>query len=303
MNKAPLPLLLFLLLFSQLLAQPTSELEICVTMKPGAELGKDAVVWSNGPTNNYATVESNTAYSWTNRGVPGVKRFFLAFDLSPIPSTASITVAKLSFFYNPTDPSEGFDYHTGTNDIIIERVNSAWSESTLTWGNQPSTTSANQVSVGPSISQSQDYLNINVTDLVADMNHPSNVNHGFMVRMNDEVNYYRSVLFASSDHADSSLHPQLEVCYRTDWPLAIELDEPQKLEILVYPNPNNGRFQIQVPGDNIQDYAIEVFDLLGKRIQTPEWMNGYLTIYEQGVYMVRIMDSEGNYAIEKVIVN
>lgn len=198
---------LFSLFLNQLDAQTT------IVLQPNAIQGKDAIVLSNNGNNNYANSESNTAYTWTIGGNLAIKRIFLEFDFSSIPANSIISSASLSLYYNPIDSYESFDFHTGTNNIYIEKVSSSWDENTITWNNQPSTSLVNQVSLPPSSSQTQDYVNIDVTNMVIEMNNPSIGNNGFMIRMVDEINYYKSVLFASSDHIVDSLHPKIEITY------------------------------------------------------------------------------------------
>ena len=83
---------------------------------------------------------------------------------------------------------------------------------TVTWNNQPSTTTQNQVSLSASGSNTQNYLNIDVQALVQDMVNAAGQNNGFMLQLQTE-SPLRSLLFASSDHANSALHPRLEVVY------------------------------------------------------------------------------------------
>ncbi len=210
----------------------------CQVIKPNSVKGKDASVWSNGPDNNYENAPSNSAYTWTNSGALGIKRSFMEFDFSSIPSNVIITNARLSLYYNPTAPNEAFGVHNGTNDLFIERVSSSWEESTLTWNNQPPTSTTNQVTLLPSSSETQDYLNIDVTDLVIDMNNEGN--YGFLIRMADEINYYKNVLLASSDHPDSSLHPEIEICWIIDNTISVNEMKSNDLDLKVYPNPSNG---------------------------------------------------------------
>lgn len=193
----------------------TVEAQTTITLQPGPEDGNDASIWS-GAVTPYGDRESLTAYTWTNSGNLGLKRAFLMFDYSSIPENAIITNAKLSLYYNPTDPIESFDVHTGVNDIYIQRVISEWDEHSLLWANQPGITMENQVELPPSSNPRQDYLDIDVTNLVIDMLDTSNGNYGFMLRMKDELNFYKSVLFTSSDHIETALRPKLEISYLSD---------------------------------------------------------------------------------------
>jgi hypothetical protein len=57
----------------------------------------------------------------------------------------------------------------------------------------------------------QDYV-MDVTSMVQDMVTNPSSNYGFMLQLINEQ-YYRCMLFASSDHANANLHPKLEICY------------------------------------------------------------------------------------------
>lgn len=187
-----------------------------ISLQPGSEDGKDVNLFIFDGGLNHGDRESLTAHTWTHNGIPSRKRSFLEFDLSVIPETSTIHSAYLSLYYNPTDPWESFDEHYGNNSIYIQRITSTWDEHTIIWANQPSTTAINQVQLPPSISPTQDYLDIDVTPLVRDLLESPEGNHGFMIRMVDEINYYKGVLFATSDHSNANLHPKLVVQYEED---------------------------------------------------------------------------------------
>lgn len=215
-----------------------------ITLQPGPDDGEDAS-FSSIEAVNQGNWESLTVYTWDFDENTALKRALLKFDLSSIPEDAIITNAKLSLFYNPTDPYENFDVHIGENDIFIQRLTSEWDEHNVNWQNQPSATTVNQVEIPPSISPTENYLDIDVTNMVIDMTDSSNINYGFMIRMVDEINYYKSVLFASSDHIDVSLRPKLEISYLYDSTDCITLkpnaDEGKDAQVWgLYPDGNYG---------------------------------------------------------------
>jgi hypothetical protein len=151
--------------------------------------------------------------SGTYFGDPVNIRALLKFDLSSIPENATIVSAKLTLYSNPT-PLNGQNNvaNSGTdNSLYIQRVTSAWDSSGITWLNQPASTSANQVGVPHTDQPFLDLIDIDVTDLVSAMM-PDESNNGFLIRLQNEVNYNFRV-FCSSKYSDQAKHPKLEVQY------------------------------------------------------------------------------------------
>jgi hypothetical protein len=82
---------------------------------------------------------------------------------------------------------------------------------TVKWNNQPSATTTGQITI-PSTTQSRlDLPNIDVTAMVSNMV-KNNANHGFFIRLQNEV-IYTSRIFCSSKYADASKHPKLTIVY------------------------------------------------------------------------------------------
>ncbi|MDP1726000.1 MAG: DNRLRE domain-containing protein [Bacteroidota bacterium] len=197
--------LFFCFVTGTLLAQTT------VSIRPNASIGKDALIDSRTAVAN--TTHGNTAdfasWAWTSGGIT-IARSLIQFDLSGIPLNAVITDAKISFYCNTT--SSIAQLHSGSNASYIQRITSSWNEDSVTWNNQPTTTDTNQVSLPESTSQTQNYLNIDVTQLVVDMKNNPTRSFGFMIRLQTEATY-RSLIFASSDHSDSTKRPIFTYTY------------------------------------------------------------------------------------------
>lgn len=192
-----------------------------VTLQPTPAQGKDAEVFSCIPcgydTKNYGTKKDFNAFAWTNGGNLTMVRSLIQFDLSFIPANALISSAQLSLYFNSTSP-EG--YHSGTNASYLQKIIAPWGETTVTWNNQPATTTTNQVLLPTSSSNTQNYLNINVTNLISDMALNPATNYGFMIKLVDET-IMKKMIFASSDHVTATMRPKLVITYTT--PLPIEL--------------------------------------------------------------------------------
>jgi len=153
------------------------------------------------------------AGAWTVGGTSVVVRSIVQFDLSSIPAGATIISAKLSLFTTPNPQNGNFiDANFGSNNsMYIRRVINSWNPGSANWLNQPSATSANQVSI-PHTSQSVlDLTDIDVKTLVNDMR--ANANFGFMMSLQNET-YYNIRQFCSSRHANTAKHPKLVVTYQ-----------------------------------------------------------------------------------------
>lgn len=184
-----------------------------LTLQPGTE-GKDASIFSCIPcgynTKNYGSTADFLATAWTNGGNTSNIRSLLQFDLSSIPSSATVTSAKLSLYYK-TSASTGD--HSGSNESYVRKVISSWDESTVTWDNQPSLSTAGQLMLSKSTSATQDFVDIDVTDLVRDWVAAPSSNFGLMMLLQNE-SPYRQLAFASGDHTESAKRPKLVIDYK-----------------------------------------------------------------------------------------
>jgi len=202
--------IILLLVSSTLISQET------IILQPGPAEGKDAMVRTLNPYQNWGDNEDLFVAAWTYNGDFGITRIVFNFDLSIIPDSSEIENAYLSLYYNPTCGHEG---HGGSNESYLSRITSPWEENTVNWNNQPDITIQNQVLLPSSTSPDQDYINIDVTSLVIDMINNEENSHGFMLQLlNEDV--YRSLIFASSDHPIENLHPKLEITLQCDSPIA-----------------------------------------------------------------------------------
>lgn len=165
--------------------------------------------------------------AWTYNAVGcgyGYQRSFLKFNnlISSIPATATIDSVFLSLFgfsSSLTMPQgnsnfQGSGYNSfGTNEVLVERVQSPWNRTTLTWNNQPASISTNSVLIPKSNKQYNYDVTINVTGMVKDM-FAAGVSNGFILKQQIEV-YYRSMGFYSCYATDTTKIPYLTIYYRT----------------------------------------------------------------------------------------
>lgn len=160
--------------------------------------------------NNYGASPSIVAEAWSANGPHdinlGIRRTFIDFDLTTIPSDAQILSATLTL-KNADNRVNG----SGSNATFIQLVNSAWQENVITWNNQVTTTTVDRISVANFGNTDDDYI-VDMTDFAQDWHtNPAN-NFGFMIRLQSET-IWAWIRYASSEHADSSLRPVLAVTY------------------------------------------------------------------------------------------
>ncbi len=200
-----------------------------LVLKPGPNEGKDAFVWwlttqtgTYGPTNssNFGTHQNYNAMEWTWSGSPGRRYGLIDFDLLAIPPGSDVHYAALSLFQNPNSGDGLHSSQSGSNASVLQRIAGPWDEQTVTWNNRPSVDTTGQVVLAQSTSPTQDYLSIDVTNMVAAMVLDSNTAHGFQLST-ITPQHYRKMVFASSDHPDPLKWPELKVCYTP--PARIEL--------------------------------------------------------------------------------
>ncbi len=181
-----------------------------LVLQPGPE-GKDAMFDDIFPDHNWGNSPKFECMAWTNSGVPGANRGVIDFDLSVIPPNAVILGARFSLYFVCLEPT--YIPHTGENESYLQLIISEWDEETVTWNNQPSTTTEDQVFLPRSTDPEQDYTDIDVTLLISKMYNEPGKYHGLMLRLKNEEPY-RCLLFAGCDYMDDpGFRPELEIIY------------------------------------------------------------------------------------------
>ncbi len=194
-------------------------------LQPNAKKGKDAVIWyinskqtrhGDVANKNYGSEEDFKAMAWSFSGNFGEKRSLIEFDLKKIPENARIISAYLSLYANKESGDANKKGHTflyaNSNECLLQRITEPWDENQVTWNTQPQVTRKNEVLIHKSDYPYRNYENIDVTRLVRDILKNPEKNYGFMISVKD-VASYKCMLFASSDHPNSGLHPKLVINY------------------------------------------------------------------------------------------
>lgn len=235
----------------------------CLTLRPDGSDGKDVQVnnYSSNTGANFGSSPVFASYIWSN-GTTFINKALLQFDFSTIPSNAVITSALLdlyadsattTFVGNPATPMNGTN-----NASYIKRVTQAWTENTVTWNNQPAVTSTNQATLPTSTSASQNYLGVDITQLVQDLLDLGN--NGFMIEP-VATSPSNSMVFRSSDYPDSTFRPQLTICY-TEVSGINKVNE-EVIEASIFPNPFNNQFTIRLK-NKAEDVDVTIYNVMGQ---------------------------------------
>ncbi|MDR1627738.1 MAG: DNRLRE domain-containing protein [Oscillospiraceae bacterium] len=235
-----LNVIVFAALFAALGNTLFAQTETTVVFKPGPAIGQDAMVMMNNPSTSCSTwVSTNygnyvvffpSAWTWNGSSCgEGWGRGLLKFDeLSTIPTDATIISAELKLYGVPSNashPHGNSSYPGGpstyySNPSSLYKVMSSWDEQTVAWNTQPSIASNPTINIPPTDAQwnwnfttnSDPSNSVNLQQIVQEWVQNPAQNFGFMLKLNTEI-YYRGLLFASSDHSDPNLWPELIVTY------------------------------------------------------------------------------------------
>lgn len=184
---------------------------VTVTLQPDGAAGKDGRAFSLQPDASAPNVSLIYAMAWTFSGVPGTVRSFLDFDIPAPPSGMPLVRATLTLFAETSIPPGGHSTLSGSNELIVRQITSPWDEATVSWNHQPASDPSTQIVLPPSTSPSQTY-DIDVTQLIdRELSAPDQF-HGFMFQLQTEQ-FYRAVIFGSSDNANPALRPKLVLEY------------------------------------------------------------------------------------------
>ena len=254
----------------------------CTTIQPNATSGKDAFISDNVPTSGQGNSTEFDAAAWTISGTPLKIRGLIDFDLSSIPSGATVQSAVLTLYNNPNSQNgnaNGQHVHSsGSNAAYLQRITSPWIEN-VSWNNQPATTTLNQVTLPQDSDPFQNYI-VDVKLLIQDIIANPSQGYGLMLQLQNE-SPYRLLAFASSDHPNANLHPKLEVCYTPT--LGTINPNLVKQNVLLYPNPTKGIFQLQINNFSASDSNImlTIYDITGKKVF--EKLNSSSSILEYNI--------------------
>jgi hypothetical protein len=173
----------------------------------------------------------------------------------------------------------------------------------VTWNTQPQTTTVNQVLIPSTTSSTQNFIDIDVTQLVSDMiNNPAS-SFGFLFKLQTEQ-YYRKLVFASSDHPVDSLHPKLEVCIQSTVGVNPSVDNNS---FRIYPNPSKDKITIEYNQIKVEQVQIKLYSMEGRVLMEKTLMSNKMQIdvsgFSKGVYIVEVQSKKLGIARQKVVIN
>ena len=304
MKYSILAILIWSTLF--LSAQDNKNIDSCTVLQPGFERGYDAEIFSciasGYDTTNYGTIQDVCATAWTHSGDTSLVRSLFKFDLSFIPNNYIVTSARLTLYYNPSSAEGQHASLSGPNSSVLQRITTNWGENTVTWNTQPQTTTVNQVLIPSTTSSTQNFIDIDVTQLVSDMVSNPSSSYGFLFKQQTEQ-FYRKLVFASSDHPVDSLHPKLEVCVQSTVGVNTSVDDNS---FRIYPNPATDKITIEYYRSKVEQVQIKLYSMEGRLLLEKTCKSNEMQIdvsgFSKGVYIVEIQSENSGIARQKIVV-
>lgn len=228
--------------------------QTAIDLQPGPAEGQDARIFNLDALANYGSDVDLIASQLDYSGEPGTTRSVIKFNLPFLPKEAHVVDARLSLYYNHESQTPG---QLGDNAAYLRRLIVPWDESTVVWAQQPVYTNENEVLIPASSFPDQDYIDINVTELVKDMFEFPSTSHGFMFMLQNETGVGKAMKFYSSDATVAEKRPRLVIVYST----TSATNEDKAIPVVISPNP----FQNSVALQGIEGkYELSLTDMNGQ---------------------------------------
>jgi hypothetical protein len=268
-------------------------------MKLGGDIEYDAALGGSTPNSNWEYFPDFHATAWTCGGILCIDRSLIKFNLSSIPAGAIITGASFSLFAATNTINAGGNAMVGENASYLQRIISPWDKSIVTSNTQPQTTQVNQVLLPKSSVTFQNYLNINITQLIIDMlNDPQN-SHGLLIRLVEEEPY-NAMIFASGNNPNAALWPEIRIIYQSTVGMK---SEDVKSSFNFYPNPAINEVYVEFSDSGL---TIDIINLYGKVIASKRVTGNSekidISSFPSGVYFFQAKTANG-IVVKKIIKN
>jgi hypothetical protein len=193
-----------------------------LTLQPGPEQGKDAMVSNLEPDKNFGSYKYFEATFLSESLLTPMRsnRSLIWFDLTQLPKSAIIKKVTLKLSYDLPIPWDNNIFPTATPGTslwygaVLQQIIEPWDEGTVTWNNQPKTIELNQVFVSPFI-RNANFIELDVTTLFISSAANPLPNWGMLFRL-FPTEKFPGFRFASSDFPDAALWPKLIVFYTSN---------------------------------------------------------------------------------------
>ncbi len=191
-----------------------------VRIKPDAEKGKDAMIKDIQPKENFGRHPYFEATYASDGMLTVMARKYSLIDFNPrrhLPKSARVVRATLLLWYELPVPWEvdsvsaaRSDYKVGT---VLKRIVESWEEHEVCWATQPKTTDQNAVYIPP-FTKNANMIKVDVTQLVLDRFKEGGYGMFFsLAELSPADIYFPGMRFASSDHKDRRMHPEMVIDY------------------------------------------------------------------------------------------
>ena len=166
------------------------------------EISKDSYVRSNSTGSNYGT--SGNFYAYYNV-TPYSWRGYLEADFSSIPENAIVISAELELYST-------WGVSTYSHPMYLQRTEASWTETGITWSNQPTVSTSDQISVPDDDVDQNGWHSIDVKDHVQEMVNYPDLNHGWCLRVQSESGQTRGRSYHSREATSDSV-PRIHIEY------------------------------------------------------------------------------------------
>jgi len=190
-----------------------------ITLQPGPEAGKDAMVSNLEPDKNFGVHKyfEATFMSEPMLTVMRSNRSMIWFDLSQVPKPSIIRKAILRLAYEipvPVSITQEADVVPGSSlwyGAVLQQIVEPWDEGKVTWNTQPKSTEVHQVFISPFI-RNANSIEVDVTSLIVIPSTNALPNHGMLFKL-FPTEKFSGFRFGSSDFPDVPIRPRLTVYF------------------------------------------------------------------------------------------
>jgi hypothetical protein len=165
------------------------------------EPSQDAHINSRAAGSNYGTSVTSEIYV----ALSGHYRYLADFNIAGLGLPVNAIIVSAYFRLTPTGIGEG---GAGSGDFVLQAITSSWSEGTVTYTGQPTTTSSNQVTTSAWTGTQREF---DVTLLVQNLINGTQTFSGFRIQRNPETGADPQCQYHTLQAATSGLRPKLEI--------------------------------------------------------------------------------------------